>query len=138
MMPLIPWDRSRLSLANGTQSRIGLPVLAAVPLTVTRTGFDEWQRKGDVLVLALTAEQVYLLELYGSLLRSRVGGVVDSLPREGLVLSWDRRWMRIRAELSWPDLPAYIAGWTRPGPEADKLFGLLTTDAFERSREAES
>jgi hypothetical protein len=115
-------DRAR----RHAERRIGRPVHVAVPLLVDR-------RPGAPvrLLVALSDDTVYLLELRGS---RNVGGVTAALPRTELVAHFHRRLRRLRAELSWPDRQAFIAGRLTPGAAADELIGLVTADELEQQR----
>lgn len=121
-------ERARRPLTAKAEDRIGKPVRAAVVFTVTHQPPRAF--KG---VLAITDSDVYLLDYREALLGTQVEGVREHYPRAGLLTRWDRRRLRVTAQLSWPDsrYKGYIAGWTRPGREADKLFGLLTASEFE-------
>lgn len=125
--------RLRAPLADRAQERIGQHVLAAVPFIVTNEAVGQVTR-----VLAVTDEDVYLLGGRHTSFGTFVHGVVERLPRTGLVVRWRPGPFRLRADLSWPRLapmPVYLRGWTRPSPNAERLFGLLMVGAFEDARE---
>jgi hypothetical protein len=120
-------------LVQTAQARIGRSVHAA---TVLNVGADALgglvAGRAEHLVLAVTDEDVYLLEYRRRTLGPRVGGVVNHLPRSGLVGQWKRRRLDIKAELSWPDEHVFITGRARPGPQTDRAIGLLIGSEIER------
>ena len=78
--------RLRTPLAEAAQARIGRPVQAAIVLDLGERGPTSLLRpRSDSMVLAITDLDVYLLDYRRTTLGPRVGGVVDHLPRIGLV-----------------------------------------------------
>jgi hypothetical protein len=82
--------------------------------------------------MAITDLDVYLLDCRRTTLGPRVGGVVDHLPRMGLVSHWQHRRLDIRAELSWPESHVYLTARARPGEQTDRAIGLLMSSELER------
>lgn len=120
-------------LVDQVEHRVGAPVLAAIPFTLTEDGGGSTCPMR--CVLALTGEDLYLLDCRSTLLSSRVVGVRWRVPRVGLMATWQRGLFRLKAEMwtAWTRdyNHMFIGGWTRPTSEAERLFGLLTTGEFE-------
>ena len=127
-------QRSRVSLADAAQARIGRPVHAAIVLELGARGPAALLGgRSEPVVLAITDLDVYLLDCRRTTLGPRVGGVVDHLPRMGLVSQWQHRRLDIKAELSWPEAHVYLTATTRPGEQTDRAIGLLMSSELERS-----
>jgi hypothetical protein len=125
--------RSRVSLADAAQARIGRRVHAAIVLELGARGPAALLgARSEPMLLAITDGDVYLLDCRRTTLGPRVGGVVDHLPRTGLVSQWHRRRLDVRAELSWPEAHVYLTATTRPGPQTDLAIGLLMSSEFDR------
>lgn len=125
--------RSRGSLAEAAQARIGRRVHAAIVLELGRRGATRLLGpRAAPMLLAITDTDVYLLECRRTTLGPRVGGVVDHLPRTGLVSQWRRRRLAVTAELSWPEAHVYLTARARPGPQTDLAIGLLMSSELER------
>jgi hypothetical protein len=86
------------------------------------------------VLLAVTDEDVYLLDCRRTTLGPRVGGVIDHLPRIGLVSQWHHRRLDVKAELSWPEAHVYLTARARRGEQTDHAIGLLMTSEFDRGR----
>jgi hypothetical protein len=129
-MPLL---RAPMSLADAAQARIGRPVHAAIVLDVGARGAGALLGgRGEQVVLAITDLDVYLLACRRTTLGPRVGGVVDHLPRTGLVSQWHHRRLQVKAELSWPEAHVYLTARARPGQQTDRAIGLLMSSQFDR------
>jgi hypothetical protein len=125
--------RSRMSLADAAQARIGRPVHAAIVLELGARGPAVLLgARSEPVVLAITDLDVYLLDCRRTTLGPRVGGVVDHLPRMGLVSQWHHRRLDVKAELSWPEAHVYLTARTRPGEQTDRAIGLLMSSELER------
>ncbi|MGI9100240.1 MAG: hypothetical protein ACR2H2_17400 [Solirubrobacteraceae bacterium] len=125
--------RSRVSLADAAQARIGRRVHAAIVLELGARGPAALLgSRSDPVLLAITDGDVYLLDCRRTTLGPRVGGVVDHLPRTGLVSQWHRRRLDVKAELSWPEAHVYLTATTRPGPQTDLAIGLLMSSELDR------
>jgi hypothetical protein len=125
--------RSRVSVAEAAQARIGRPVHAAIVLELGARGPTSLLRtRSDPMVLAITDLDVYLLDCRRTTLGPRVGGVVDHLPRIGLVSQWKHRRLDVKAELSWPEEHVYLTARTRPGEQTDRAIGLLLSSELQR------
>jgi hypothetical protein len=87
-------------------------------------------------VMALTDQNVWLLELRRSVLGVRVGRALGCCPRRGLVAHWRHcrwAWPNVyQAELSWPERATYIEGSLMGGPDSDGLLGILLSDELNR------
>jgi hypothetical protein len=126
-------QRSRLTLAEAAQSRIGRPVHAAIVLELGARGPGGLLGgRGEPVVLAITDFDVYLLDCRRTTLGPRVGGVVDHLPRLGLVSNWQHRRLDVKAELSWPEAHVYLTARARPGEQTDRAIGLLMSSELDR------
>jgi hypothetical protein len=126
--------RSRRSLAETAQARIGRPVHAAIVLELGARGPAALLGgRGEPVVMAITDLDVYLLDCRRTTLGPRVGGVVDHLPRMGLVSQWHHRRLDIKAELSWPESHVYLIARARPGEQTDRAIGLLMSSELDRS-----
>ena len=125
--------RSRVSLTEAAQARIGCRVHAAIVLELGPRGPAALLgTRSEPVLMAITDGDVYLLDCRRTTLGPRVGGVVDHLPRTGLVSQWKRRRLDVRAELSWPHAHVYLTATTRPGPQTDLAIGLLMSSELER------
>jgi hypothetical protein len=125
--------RPPMSLADAAQARIGRPVHAAIVLDVGARGPSVLLGgRSEQVVLAITDLDVYLLDCRRTTLGPRVGGVVDHLPRTGLVSHWQHRRLRVKAELSWPEAHVYFTARARPGQQTDHAIGLLMSSQFDR------
>jgi hypothetical protein len=93
-------------------------------------------RKPRRVVLALTDQDIWLLEFRHWGIGFTIGAVRGRLPRDGLVAHWrHRRWIWPavwRAELSWPDSATYVEGEMITGDDADRIMGLLASDSLLR------
>ena len=126
-------QRSRRSLAEAAQARIGRPVHAAIVLELGARGpAGLLGGRGEPVVMAITDLDVYLLDCRRTTLGPRVGGVVDHLPRMGLVSSWQHRRLDVKAELSWPEAHVYLTARARPGEQTDRAIGLLMSSELDR------
>ena len=125
--------RAPLSLADAAQARIGRPVHAAIVLELgARRPAALLGARSEPMVLAITDLDVYLLDCRRTTFGPRVGGVVDHLPRMGLVSQWHHRRLQVKAELSWPEAHVYLTARARPGQQTDRAIGLLMSSQFER------
>ena len=125
--------RAPMSLADAAQARIGRPVHAAIVLDIGARGPSVLLGgRSEQVVLAITDLDVYLLDCRRTTLGPRVGGVVDHLPRTGLVSQWHHRRLQVKAELSWPEAHVYLTARARPGQQTDHAIGLLMSSQFDR------
>jgi hypothetical protein len=121
------------SLADAAQARIGRQVHAAMVLELGRRGPRALLgARAEQVVLAITDLDIYLLDCRRTTLGPRVGGVIDHLPRTGLVSQWRRRRLDVKAELSWPEDHVYLSARTRPSQQTDHAIGLLMSSELER------
>jgi hypothetical protein len=126
-------QRQRTSLADAAQARICRPVHAAIVLELgVRGPVALLGGRSEPMVLAITDLDVYLLDCRRTTLGPRVGGVVDHLPRLGLVSQWQHRRLDVKAELSWPEAHVYLTARARPGEQTDRAIGLLMSSELER------
>jgi hypothetical protein len=125
--------RTPVSLADAAQARIGRPVHAAIVLELGARGPTSLLgARSEQVVLAITDLDVYLLDCRRTSFGPRVGGVVDHLPRTGLVSQWHHRRLRVKAELSWPEAHVYLTARARPGEQTDHAIGLLMSSELDR------
>jgi hypothetical protein len=125
--------RARGSLAEAAQARIGRRVHVAIVLELGARGSAGLLRaRGEPMLLAITDTDVYLLDCRRTTFGLRVGGVLDHLPRTGLVSQWRQRRLAVTAELSWPEAHVYLTARTRSGPDTDRAIGLLMSSELER------
>lgn len=126
--------RAPTSLADAAQARIGRQVHGAMVLELGRRGPAAALRgaRAEHIVLAITDVDIYLLDCRRTTLGPRVGGVIDHLPRTGLVSQWRRRRLDVKGELSWPEAHVYLSARTRPSQQADHAIGLLMSSELER------
>jgi hypothetical protein len=93
-------------------------------------------RKAERMVVALTDEEFWLLELRYRMFGLTVGAPLCQLPRPVLVANWRRRrfcWPAVwQAEFSWPYLATFIEGDLVNGEDAERLMGLLAADELDR------
>lgn len=126
-------QRAPTSLADAAQARIGRPVHAAIALELGARGPTALLgARSEQMLLAITDLDVYLLDCRRTTLGPRVGGVIDHLPRAGLVSRWHHRRLAVKAELSWPEAHVYLTGRARPGQQTDHAIGLLMSSEFDR------
>jgi hypothetical protein len=122
-----------MSLADTAQARIGRPVHAAIVLELGSRGPTALLgARSERVLLAVTDADVYLLDCWRSTLGPRVGGVIDHLPRTGLVSRWHHRRLDVKAELSWPEAHVYLTARARRGEQTDRAIGLLMSSEFDR------
>jgi hypothetical protein len=123
------------SLSDAAQARIGLPVHAAIVLDLgARRPNALMGTRSERVLLAVTDADVYLLDCRRTTLGPRVGGVIDHLPRTGLVSQWQHRRLDVKAELSWPEAHVYLTARARRGEQTDRAIGLLMTSELDRGR----
>jgi hypothetical protein len=127
-------------LALACERRLGCQVELSLVFYLRRVaspGGRVKPRRRLRVVLALTAEAVYLLEFRYWLVGMSVGPVISCLPRDRLVACCRRRWWAWpspwRAELCWPEAALFLAGELADGEDAQKLIGLLTAGEFEQA-----
>ena len=122
------------TLLNATQARIGRHVHAATILQLGTRTIDALlpRRDSEQILLAITDEHVYLLECQRRTLAPQIGAVLEHLPRNGLVATWKRRRLNVKAELSWPEQHVFISATARPGAHTDHVIGLLMGSELER------
>ena len=122
------------ALLTAARARLGERVHAAVILDVGAGILSALlpRRSAEQLLLAVTDDDIYLLECQRRTLAPKVGGVRHRVPRASLVATWKRRRVAITAELSCPDQQLHIVATTRPGPSADRVIGLLMNSELER------
>jgi hypothetical protein len=124
---------AQTSLADAAQARIGRPVHAAIVLELGARGPNALLgARAERVLLAVTDIDVYLLDCWRTTLGPRVGGVIDHLPRTGLVSQWHHRRLDVKAELSWPEAHVYLTARARRGRQTDHAIGLLMGSELER------
>jgi hypothetical protein len=97
-------------------------------------------RKPLGVALALTDDELYLLELRNWAISFKVGAALCHSSRDGLVAQWRHRWWGWpevwKAELSWPEAAIYVEGALMNGKDSGQIMGLLAADDFDRERRA--
>ena len=123
------------SLALSCERRLGELDRAASTFNLHRIASPAGSLKAHKplrLVLAMTDEEVWLLEFEYWVVGFHVGAALCCFPRAGLVTQWRHRWWAWpavwNAELSWPWLGTYVVGSLIGGDDADRIMGLLTAD----------
>ena len=93
------------ALLTAARARLGERVHAAVILDVGAGILSALlpRRSAEQLLLAVTDDDIYLLECQRRTLAPKVGGVRHRVPRASLVATWKRRRVAITAELSCPE-----------------------------------
>jgi hypothetical protein len=126
-------------LASACEQRLGRIVLGASMLDLVRVS-SPWgtfkPSKPLRIVVALTDDSLYLVELRSGAVSFSVGTVLCRFPRYGLVAQWRHRWWAWpavwKAELCWPGAFTFVEGALMAGADADRLMGLLVADDFHR------
>jgi hypothetical protein len=94
-------------------------------------------RKPLRVVVALSEDDLWLLEFGYWVVGFEVGVALCRFPRSGLVSQWRHRswaWPAVwKVELSWPDLATYVAGSMIGRDDANRLMGLLVADELDRA-----
>jgi hypothetical protein len=131
-------------LALACERRLGQAVRAASTFNLHRIASPAGNlkpRKPLRVVLAMTDEEVWLLEFEYWVVGFDVGAALCPFPRGGLVSQWRHRWWAWpavwKAELSWPELATYVVGSLIGGEDTDRIMGLLTADEFASFGESE-
>lgn len=100
-------------------------VLAATVLAVDGGPLGAAGRRGECLVIAITDDDVYLLDCRAHMLARGMGRVVRHLPRSGVVVQWRRLLLDIRIELWFAEQHVFLTGAARACPQTDHVLGLL-------------
>jgi hypothetical protein len=124
-------------LALACERQLGHVARAASTFNLHRVASpasDLKPRKALRVVLAMTDEDLWLLEFRYWVVGFDVGAVLSRFPRCGLVSQWHHQWWGWpavwKAELSWPTLATYVVGSLIGGDDADRIMGLLAADEF--------
>lgn len=133
----IPVDEK---LAMACERRLGRVVDVASTFDLRRVASPAGNfkpRKALRVVVALSENDLWLLEFCYWVVGFEVGTALCRFPRPGLVSQWRHRswaWPAVwKLELSWPDLATYVVGSMIGGDDANRLMGLLVTDELERA-----
>jgi len=125
------------SLALSCERRLGELVRAASTFNLHRIASPAGSLKPHKplrVVLAMTDEEVWLLEFEYWVVGFDVGAALCRFPRGDLVSQWRHRWWAWptvwKTKLSWPGLRIYVVGSLIGGDDADQIIGLLTADEF--------
>jgi hypothetical protein len=128
------------TLATACERRLGRIVHVASIFDLHRISCPAGSlktRKPPRVVLALTDEDIWLIELHHWVVGFCVGAVMGRFPRRGLVAHWRHRrwaWPAVwKSELSWPDSAIYVEGALIGGEDADRIMGLLAFDELHRA-----
>lgn len=119
-------------LLEQARSRIGRHIHAAAVLVVHAGPLGGTRRGAEQLVVALSEDDVHLLDYHARTIAPGVGGVVQHLPRAGVVAQWHRRLFDVKVELSWPDQHVFLTGGMRPGQQSDRLLGQLIASELDQ------
>jgi hypothetical protein len=126
-------------LGGMCEQRLGQIVHAAATLDLRRFSCPAGSlkpRKAERMVVALTDEEVWLLELRYRVMGFMVGVPLCQLPRRVLVANWRRRRFRWpaawQAEFCWPYQAVFIEGDLVDAEDAERIMGLLTADELDR------
>lgn len=117
-------------LLETARSRIGRDVLAATALDIDAGPLGR-ARRGEQLLIAVTDDDIYLLDYRSRTIGPTIGGVLQHLPRSGVLVQWRRRPMHLKLELSWPEQHTFITGAARPGAHTDRVLGELIGSELE-------
>jgi hypothetical protein len=127
------------ALVRACERRLGRVVEVAATFDLRRLavpGCTLKPRKAKEVVIALTDEQIWLLDVRDWAVWFSVGRVLGHLPRRGVVAHWYRRWWAWptvwRAELSWPESSTYVEGSLPSCKDTERLIGLMTMDELGR------
>ena len=136
-------------LLEQAESRVGRPLALLCPFTLLAQDLpgESWQGR-QYLWLGLDEDRLWLLHdahrhpAHGhdptSRWLPRIGGVWDSMPRQGIVLRAGELRGCDQLELSWPYAPRLIVGRVYGPREARRrLAGLLAADQLTLRAEAE-
>jgi len=128
------------ALVRAVEQRLGQVVQVAATVHVRVISCPEGQmrpRTPEHTVIALSGDNLWLLELRDRAIAFSVGAALACLPRRGLVAHWRHRgwaWPTVwRLELSWPSLSTYIEGDLVSCNDTNKLMGLLAADDLDRA-----
>jgi hypothetical protein len=92
-------------------------------------------RRSCRVAVALTDEDIWLLELRRRLASVGVGAVLGHFPRRGLVAQFRKQgWPAPRgwtAEFCWPATATYVEGVIYASADAELIIGLLAADELE-------
>jgi hypothetical protein len=126
-------------LATACEQRLGrvVDVASTFNLRLVASPAGNFKpRKSVRVVVALTKDDIWLLELGYWVVGFKVGAALCRFPRPGLVSQWHHRlwaWPAVwKAELSWPDLATFVVGSMIGGDDANRLIGLLVADELDR------
>lgn len=119
---LLAWrGKSSTEVASLCERRLGLPVDAAAPASLT----GEQRAR---FVLALAGDGVWILQDESRLRQPQIGRVIACWDRKGLVAHVEHSHRGECFELSWPRQGALVRGVMAPGAPADQLAGVLVAD----------
>lgn len=128
-------------LARACEGRLGrvVDVASTFDLRLAASPAGNFKpRKPLSLVVALTENDLWLLDFGYWVVGFEVGAVLCRFPRHSLVSRWRHRWWGWpavwKAELSWPELATYVVGSLIGGDDANRIIGLLAVDEFDRAR----
>jgi hypothetical protein len=122
----IAWRRSSADeVATLCERRLGLKVEAAAPANVAA-------EHPAPTVLALAGDGLWVLEDESRLRHPRIGRVLASWDRAGLVPHVEHSRRGESFELSWPRHGALVRGTMPSGAPADQFTGVLLADELAR------
>jgi hypothetical protein len=125
-------------LARACEQRLGRIVDVATVFNLKRVTSPVGAcrpRRPLRVVLALTEDDLWLLEFRYWTVGFDVGAALCRFPRLGVISQWSHRawaWPAAwKAELSWPELGTYVVGSLIGGDDADRIMGLMAADEFD-------
>jgi hypothetical protein len=131
----LPVDHKLLAAC---EHRLGRVVEAASTFNLRRVASPAGNfnpRKPARLMLALSEDDLWLLDFKHRLVGFEVGAVLCRFPRHGMVAQWRHRswaWPDVwKVDLSWPELATFVHGSLIGGDDANRLQGLLMADEFD-------
>jgi hypothetical protein len=119
-------------LLENARSRIGRDVQSAAVILVDDGPLGAAAWRGERLVIAITDDEVYLLDYRARTFTPSFGSVVRQLPRSGVLVQWRRRVLDIRVELSWPKQHVFLTGTACLDSQTDRVLGQLMSSEFEQ------
>lgn len=119
-------------LLDNARVRVGRDVRGATVLALDGGPLGAAARRGEQLVIAITDDEVYLLDYRARTLAPSLGAVVRRLPRKGVVVQWRRRVLDIEVELWWPERNVFLTGKACLGSRTDRVLGQLMSSELEQ------
>jgi hypothetical protein len=119
-------------LLENARSRIGRDVQSAAVIVVDDGPLGAAAWRGERLVIAVTDDEVYLLDYRPRTFTPSLGCVVRQLPRSGVLVRWRRRLVDIKVEFSWPKQHVFLTGTACLDAQTDRVLGQLMSSELEQ------